>query len=98
MTDVSIIIPTYNRLWCLPRAIESCRHTICVSEIIVVDDGSDDGTWSWLQTQSDIKSVRQENQGQTYALNHGFSFASGKYIRGLIVMKMKLVQSANVRM
>ena len=83
MTDVSIIISTYNRLWCLPRAIESCRHSICVTEIIVVDDGSYDGTWDWLQTQSGIISVWQENQGQTYALNHGFSLAGGKYIRYL---------------
>ena len=81
--DVTIIIPTYNRLWCLPAAIESCRNTKCKTEIIVVDDGSNDGTWEWLKTQYDIISIFQTNQGQTYAINKGTSFAKGKYIRFL---------------
>jgi glycosyltransferase involved in cell wall biosynthesis len=83
MVDVSVIIPTYNRLWCLPRAINSCRSTNCQTEIIVVDDGSTDGTWEWLQLQTDIVAVRQENQGQTYAINKGVTLARGKYIRFL---------------
>lgn len=83
MADVSIIIPTYNRLWSLPRAIESCRDTVCKTEIIVVDDGSTDGTWEWLQQQQDIKSFYQPNQGQTYAANKGMHHATGKYIRFL---------------
>ncbi|MDB5287592.1 MAG: hypothetical protein JWR05_2541 [Mucilaginibacter sp.] len=83
MVDVSVIIPTYNRLWCLPRAINSCRNTNCQTEIIVVDDGSTDGTWEWLQLQKDIVAVWQENQGQTYAINKGVTLAKGKYIRFL---------------
>jgi len=81
--DVSIIIPTYNRLWCLPKAIESCRHTQCITEIIVVDDGSTDGTWEWLQLQPGLVTIRQDNQGQTYAINKGFSVANGQYVRFL---------------
>jgi glycosyltransferase involved in cell wall biosynthesis len=81
--NVSVIIPTYNRLWCLPRAIDSCRNSACNTEIIVVDDGSTDGTWEWLLTKPDIIAVRQENQGQTYAINNGFSVARGEFIRFL---------------
>jgi glycosyltransferase involved in cell wall biosynthesis len=81
--DVSIIIPTYNRLWCLPRAIDSCRNSACNTEIIVIDDGSTDGTWEWLKTQTDIISIRQKNQGQTYAINSGLTYAMGKYVRFL---------------
>ena len=83
MTDVSVIITTYNRLWCLPRAVESCRNTNCTTEIIVVDDGSTDGTWEWLTAQSDVLAIRQENQGQTWAINKGSASATGKYIRFL---------------
>lgn len=83
MTDVSVIIPTYNRLWCLPRAVDSCRNTACKTEIIVVDDGSTDGTWEWLTSQKDIIAIKQQNQGQTYAINNGVSYATGKYIRFL---------------
>lgn len=83
MIDVSVIIPAYNRLWCLPRAVESCSGTQCRTEIIVVDDGSTDGTWDWLQSQPELISVRQHNQGQTYAVNNGVKHARGKYIRFL---------------
>jgi glycosyltransferase involved in cell wall biosynthesis len=81
--DVSVIIPTYNRLWCLPKAVESCRNTGCRSQIIVVDDGSVDGTWEWLQQQADLLAIRQSNQGQTWAINRGFAAAQGRYIRFL---------------
>ncbi len=81
--DVSVIIPTYNRFWCLPKAIESCRHTQCQTEIIVVDDGSTDGTWEWLQTQPDIISIRQDNWGKCWAVNRGFAIAKGEYVRFL---------------
>lgn len=81
--DVSVIIPTYNRLWCLPQAIASCRNSTCQTEIIVVDDGSTDGTWEWLQTQADLVILRQENWGKPWAANRGFTAAQGQYVRFL---------------
>ena len=83
MVDVSIIIPAYNRLWSLPQTIESCRHTQCSTEIIVIDDGSSDGTWEWLQQQPGIITLKQDNWGKCWAVNKGFSIATGKYIRFL---------------
>jgi glycosyltransferase involved in cell wall biosynthesis len=83
MIAVSVIIPTFNRLWCLPRAIESCRGSRCRIEIIVVDDGSTDGTWDWLSTQPDLVVLRQPNQGQTWAINQGIARSQGRYIRFL---------------
>lgn len=81
--DISIIIPTYNRLWSLPKAVQSCRGGAHTVEIIVVDDGSNDGTWEWLQTQSDIVSIRQDNWGKCWAVNRGFAAAQGEYVRFL---------------
>ncbi len=81
--DVSVVIPTFNRLWCLPRAVNSCRGARCRTQIIVVDDGSTDGTWEWLQAQQDILALRQVNQGQTWAVNHGQRHAVGTYVRFL---------------
>jgi glycosyltransferase involved in cell wall biosynthesis len=80
---ISIIIPAYNRLWSLPETIESCRNNSCAVEIIVIDDGSTDGTWEWLKLQKNITIVRQSNLGKCWAINKGFELASGKYIRFL---------------
>jgi glycosyltransferase involved in cell wall biosynthesis len=87
LVDLSIIIPTFNRLWSLPKAIESCRSTACPHEIIVVDDGSSDGTAEWLAQQADQQSdlvvIRTENWGKDWAVNTGFARARGEYIRFL---------------
>jgi glycosyltransferase involved in cell wall biosynthesis len=82
-TDLSIIIPTYNRLWSLPQTIESCRNTRCRAEIIVIDDGSTDGTSAWLDQQKDLTIIHQPNWGKCWAVNEGFKIANGKYIRFL---------------
>lgn len=81
--DISIIIPTYNRFWSLPQAVESCRNNQCTIEIIVIDDGSTDGTSAWLEKQHDLIVVKQPNSGKCTAVNNGFKLAKGKYIRFL---------------
>ena len=49
---VSVIIPTYNRKHTLGRAIESIiSQTIKPLEIIIVDDGSNDGTREWIKQE-----------------------------------------------
>jgi glycosyltransferase involved in cell wall biosynthesis len=80
---LSIIIPSYNRLWALPKAIESCRATKSPHEIIVVDDGGTDGTSDWLAQQPDVVHVRTDNWGKDWAVNKAFSMARGQYVRFL---------------
>lgn len=80
---ISIIIQTYNRLWCLPRAVHSCRQSAISSEIIVVDDGSADETWDWLQAQPDVTAIKQTNWGKDHAVNRGFDMARGEFVRFL---------------
>ncbi len=81
--DISIIIPTFNRLWCLPEAIESCFKSDLKIEVIVVDDGSTDGSNEWLSSRTDIVLITQKNQGKDWAVNNGLKYAKGKYIRFL---------------
>jgi glycosyltransferase involved in cell wall biosynthesis len=83
MSDVSVIIPTYNRLWSLPRAVDSCRGAACDVEILVVDDRSEDGTWEWLQNQKDVTALRGKGLGKPWAVNRAFNQASGTYVRFL---------------
>ena len=61
MIDVSIVIPTYNRLWSLPNAVQSCLSSTANVEVIVVDNGSTDGTWDWLRQQPTVQSIRMDN-------------------------------------
>jgi glycosyltransferase involved in cell wall biosynthesis len=81
--DISIIIPTYNRLWSLPKAIESCLTTTAKVEVIVVDNGSTDGTWEWLQQQPGVRAIRMDNWGKDWAIAEAFKVAQGEYVRFL---------------
>ncbi len=79
---VSVIIPTYNRCACVGRAIESVlSQTYTQWEIIVVDDGSTDGTMRLLETYADrIRVIHQNNRGVSAARNAGIRGARGVYI------------------
>src|SRR5471032_1011496 len=83
LVTLSIIIPSYNRLWALPKAIESCRATKSPHEIIVIDDGGTDGTPEWLAQQPDVIHVRTDNWGKDWAVNRAFSMTRGQYVRFL---------------
>jgi glycosyltransferase involved in cell wall biosynthesis len=79
---VSVIIPTHNRCDYLPRAIESVRNqTYAHFELIVVDDGSTDGTADLLQKYGGgIRVIHQKNAGVSSARNTGIRAAGGALI------------------
>jgi glycosyltransferase involved in cell wall biosynthesis len=84
MPTVSVIIPTYNRANYICEAIDSIlAQTYADYEIIVVDDGSTDGTRQALQRWIDDGTIcyyYQENRGESAARNHGIRKARGQYI------------------
>jgi glycosyltransferase involved in cell wall biosynthesis len=78
---VSVVIPTFNRAWILPEAVASVlSQTFENFELIVVDDGSTDGTLSLLENVKDIRVVAQENKGVSAARNSGIEAAAGDYL------------------
>jgi len=79
---VTVIIPTYNRCARLERAIDSVlAQTFTDYELIVVDDGSEDGTSGLLDGYADrIKVIRQENRGVSAARNTGILAAKGEFV------------------
>lgn len=83
MTDISIIIPTYNRLWSLPKAVQSCLTIAAKVEVIVVDNGSTDGTWEWLSQQPGVRAIRMANWGKDWAIVEALKIAQGDYVRFL---------------
>lgn len=79
---VSTIIPTYNRVDLVQRAIDSAlAQTRPVDEIVVVDDGSTDGTGDVLRSRygDSIQYHWQANAGVSAARNQGMALARGDY-------------------
>ena len=83
---LTVIIPVYNQEELVVRALDSIpvREDI---EVIVIDDGSTDDTWSVLQEYHKrtrltnfILLYNQENKGVAYTVNKGYDTANGEYI------------------
>ena len=79
---ISVIIPTFNRKHTLQRAIDSVlAQTFKPFEIIIVDDGSKDGTKEWLlQNYPSVQYIHQPNNGVSSARNKGIQISQGSWI------------------
>lgn len=82
---VSFIIPAYNIEKYIGKCLDSIlKQTFQDFEIVVVNDGSSDGTGKVLdeyaQKDSRIKVLHKKNEGVSAARNDGVKMASGKYI------------------
>ncbi|WP_156891499.1 glycosyltransferase family 2 protein [Agromyces subbeticus] len=82
---VSVIMPTYNRLHVLARAMDSVlEQTAAVLELIVVDDGSTDGSVEYLRHRASadprIKVIETAHAGAAAARNRGIEAAGGEFI------------------
>ena len=90
MDFVSVVIPTYNRKDLLSRCIKSIvgqGYASAKYEIIVIDDGSNDGTSNLLKDMSErlsnLKFIIQSNKGHALARKKGFEMAAGSIIVSL---------------
>lgn len=82
MPVISVIVPTYNRAMYLPDCLGAIlAQTVPPGEIIVVNDGSTDGTREVLETYRErVKVIHKVNGGKPSALNVGLAQATGEYI------------------
>ena len=106
LKNISVVIPAYNTAEEISVAINSVLDQICpVSEIIVVDDGSTDGTADLIRAQfPGVKYFFQENAGAGAARNRGIKESRGEWIAFLdaddrwyprrIELQVKILQSA----
>lgn len=84
----SVVLPTYNRAFCICNAIDSLvRQSYADWELLIADDGSTDGTESLLKERyadrfaaKQFVYLRQQNAGVCKARNLGLSAAQGEWI------------------
>ncbi len=82
---VSVVIPAYNEVKVIKKTVSSVlRSSYRNLEIIVVDDGSKDGTWQLVKKIIDknnrVKGISQRNAGKASAVNKGIKKAKGEII------------------
>lgn len=82
---VSVIIPSYNRAYCIATTVDSTlAQTHENLEILIVDDGSSDGTRELVaaryQGEPRVRYIHQANAGVSAARNHGLRLARGQYL------------------
>jgi glycosyltransferase involved in cell wall biosynthesis len=89
MMDISIVVPLKDEEESLPELCAWIRRVMVAHgfsyEIILVDDGSTDGSWAVIESQSlaypDIRGIKfQRNYGKSAALNEGFKACSGEVV------------------
>jgi O-antigen/teichoic acid export membrane protein len=80
--SISVAMPAYNAARWISATVESVlAQTTAPLEIIVVDDGSTDGTSAELERFGEkVRVIRQENRGPSAAYNRAFAAARGDYI------------------
>ena len=80
--EIATIIPTFNRKHTLQRAIDSVYGQKYISnEIIIIDDGSTDGTDEWIKKKyPQIIFLSQSNSGVSSARNLGIKAARSEWI------------------
>ncbi len=102
---VSAIIPTYNRRHTVARAIDSVlQQSSPVDEIIVIDDGSSDGTAEFIELNyPSVTLLRQANQGVSAARNAGIKQAKNEWVAlldsddGWLPDKMAAIREAHAQ-
>lgn len=85
MTNITIIIPVYNQIKYIKKCLNALiKQSMDGIEIILVDDGSTDGSQKicddYSKKYSFIKTIHQPNLGVAAARNIGIKNASGKWI------------------
>src|SRR4051812_4052693 len=82
---VSVVIPSYNRAYCIATTVDSAlAQTHASVEILIVDDGSSDGTRDLIaeryRDEPRVRYIYQSNAGVSAARNHGLRLARGQFL------------------
>ena len=77
---ISFIIPSYNNLQHLKNVYASILKHAPHTEVILLDDGSTDGTWEWMQQQNCLKYRSETRVGHTILYDKGIELATNDIV------------------
>jgi glycosyltransferase involved in cell wall biosynthesis len=77
---VSFVVPAYDEVRTIGEVLERIAALGIDSQVIVVDDGSSDGTGELAAQHDGVLVVRQENQGKGAAIRHGLQHVDGEIV------------------
>ncbi|MBR4994766.1 MAG: glycosyltransferase family 2 protein [Alistipes sp.] len=85
LCDISVVVPLYNKVAEIEQTLRSVlAQTICPREVIVIDDGSTDGSGDVVERMMAempyLKLVRQQNSGVSAARNRAIEMAEGEWV------------------
>ena len=90
---ISFVIPSYNNLRHLKNVYASVKKHAPEAEVVLLDDGSNDGTWEWIQQQDCIKYRSEERVGHTILYDKGIELATNDIVGILhLVLRICLVK------
>jgi glycosyltransferase involved in cell wall biosynthesis len=84
-TPLSVVIPTYQRRASVARCVQALEHQVSSPDfqVVIVVDGSTDGTREYLETYSGplkLRMIAQPNRGRAAACNAGIAAATGRLV------------------
>ena len=77
---ISFVIPSYNNLRHLKNVVESIKRNEPNAEMVLLDDGSTDGSWEWIQQQDCISYRSEERVGHTILYDKGIELATNQVV------------------
>jgi len=83
MNNITLVIPSFNNREHLINCYESVRKYYKDVELVIINDGSSDGTYEWLETLLDsnvIKINSEERKGHTYFYDKGMKLATNEVV------------------
>lgn len=77
---ITLVIPSYNNLQHLKNVYASIKKHAPGAEIILLDDGSTDGSWEWIQQQECVSFRSEERVGHTILYDTGIDMATNEIV------------------
>ena len=77
---ISLVIPSYNNLQHLKNVYASIKKHASSAEIILLDDGSTDGSWEWIQQQDCVSYRSDKRVGHTILYDKGIDLATNDIV------------------